>query len=57
MYLVEKYDGLSESLAFGQKLRYFTDKHGPKGGPHKMNFYYFQIQKWILQTVRAEKVD
>ena len=22
-----------------------------------MNFDYFQIQKWILQTVRAEKVD
>ena len=23
----------------------------------KMNFDYFQIQKWMLQTVRAEKVD
>ena len=23
----------------------------------KMNFAYFQIQKWILQTVRLEKVD
>ena len=23
----------------------------------KMNFEYFQIQKWILQTVRLEKVD
>ena len=23
----------------------------------KMNFEYFQIQKWILQTVRVEKVD
>ena len=22
-----------------------------------MNFDYFQIQKWMLQTVRAEKVD
>ena len=22
-----------------------------------MNFEYFQIQKWILQTVRVEKVD
>ena len=22
-----------------------------------MNFEYFQIQKWILQTVRSEKVD
>ena len=27
-------------------------------GDHmKMNFDYFQIQKWMLQTVRAEKVD
>ena len=23
----------------------------------KMNFDYFQIQKWMLQTVRAENVD
>ena len=23
----------------------------------KMNFVYFQIQKWILQTVRSENVD
>ena len=23
----------------------------------KMNFDFFQIQKWMLQTVRAEKVD
>ena len=23
----------------------------------KMNFEYFQIQEWILQTVRSEKVD
>ena len=23
----------------------------------KINFDYFQIQKWMLQTVRAEKVD
>ena len=23
----------------------------------KMNFEYFQSQKWILQTVRLEKVD
>ena len=23
----------------------------------KMNFDHFQIQKWMLQTVRAEKVD
>ena len=23
----------------------------------KKNFEYFQIQKWILQTVRSEKID
>ena len=23
----------------------------------KINFDYFQIHKWMLQTVRAEKVD
>ena len=23
----------------------------------KMNFEYFQIQKWILQIVRVEKLD
>ena len=23
----------------------------------KMNFDYFQIKKWMLQTVRSEKVD
>ena len=29
-----------------------------KGGDHmKMNFEHFQIQKWMLQTVRVEKVD
>ena len=28
-----------------------------KGDNIEMNFDYFQIQKWMLQTVRAEKVD
>ena len=37
------YGELSESVAFGQKL--------------KMKFQFFQIRKWILQTVRVEKVD
>ena len=27
-------------------------------GDHlKMNFDYFQMKKWMLQTVRAEKID
>ena len=28
-----------------------------KGEQSKINFDYFQIQKWMLQTVRAEKLD
>ena len=28
-----------------------------RGDHMKMNFDYFQIQKWMLQTVRAGKVD
>ena len=28
-----------------------------KGDHMKMNFDYFQTQKWMLQTVRTEKVD
>ena len=36
---------VTSAVAFGQKCRYFTDKNGPKGGPHEKNFEYFQIQK------------
>ena len=39
------------------KLRYFTDQNGRKEDPVKMNFGNFQIQKWVSQTVRAQKVD
>ena len=28
-----------------------------KGDRMKINFEYFQIQKWMSQIVRAEKVD
>ena len=28
-----------------------------RGDHIKMNFEYFQIQKWILQNVRSEKLD
>ena len=44
-YYLEKYDELSELVAFGQKLRYFTDENGPRGYHVKMNFEYFQILK------------
>ena len=39
------------------KFRYFADQNGWKEDPMKMNFGNFQIQKWISQTVRAQKVD
>ena len=39
------YDEMSESVAFGQKLRYFTDQNGSKEDHMKMNFGCFQIQK------------
>ena len=38
VYFLETYDELSELLAFGQKLRYFTDQTGPKGGPKENEF-------------------
>ena len=38
VYFLEKYDELSELVAFGPKLRYFTDQNGAKGGPHKNDF-------------------
>ena len=44
-YFLEKYDELSESVAFGQNLRYFAGQNGPKGGHKKINFDFFQIQK------------
>ena len=39
VYFVEKYDELSQSVASGQKLRYFTDQNGPKGGPYENEFW------------------
>ena len=39
------------------KFRYFADQNGRKEDPMKMNFANFEIQKWISQTVRAQKVD
>ena len=38
-------------------MTYFTHQNGPKGGIHENEFWLFQIQKWILQTVWAEKAD
>ena len=44
VYFLERCDKLSESVAFGQKLRYFTDQNRPRGDHLKMNFGYFQTQ-------------
>ena len=42
--------------SFFPKLRYFT-RMDQRRDHVKVNFDYFQIQKWMLQTVRAEKVE
>ena len=39
------------------KFRYFADQNGSKGDSMQMNFDNFQIQKWISQIDRAQKVD
>ena len=38
---LEKYDELYELVAFGQKLRYFPEQNGPKGGPYENEFWVF----------------
>ena len=42
-------------IGFFSILRYFTEKDGRLVKNRKMNFDYFQIQNWILKTVRVEK--
>ena len=51
-------------VAFGPKLRYFTDQNGPKEGLHENEFWVFSNSEWILKmnknmniTSRSEKVD
>ena len=40
------------------KIEYFIDQNGPNVGDRmKINFDYFQMRKWMLQTATAEKVD
>ena len=38
-------------------FRYFADQNEWQKNPMKINFDNFQIQKWISQTVRAQKAD
>ena len=48
---------MSELVAFAQNWVILQIRMDQRGDHIKMNFDYFQIKKWILQTVRAEKVD
>ena len=52
-----KHQGVYFIGSFWRRLRSFADQNGPKGDHMKMNFDYFQIQKWILRIARVEKVD
>ena len=40
-----------------QNSSIFQTRMNQMGDPMKMNFDIFQMQKWISQTVRAQKVD
>ena len=52
--LLEKYDRLSESVVF-PKIGVLQTKMVQRNNM-KMNFEYFRIQNWMLQTVRAENL-
>ena len=55
--LSKKFDGLSESVALVQNWGILQTRINQRGDQMKVNFDYFQTQKWMLQTVRAEEVD
>ena len=38
VYFLKKYDQLSESVVFSQKLRYFTEQNGPNWESHANEF-------------------
>ena len=54
---LEKCDELSKLVAFAQNWGILQTRMDQRGEHMKMNFDYFQIPKWMLQTVRVEKVD
>ena len=56
-YVPEKYDGLSKSAAFAQIWNILQTRVDQRGDRLKMDFDYFQIQNWMLQTWREKKVD
>ena len=49
---------LSELLAFAQNWGILQTRMDQRGGPHQNKFWLLlNKKKWMLQTVRAEKVD
>ena len=59
IYTFPELNGKNSGLtAFTSKIQVFCrPEWTEEGDPMKMNFDIFQIQKWILQTVRAQKRD
>ena len=51
------YDGFFELVALAQNWSILQARKDLREDQFKINFDYFQIQKWMLQTVRVEKVD
>ena len=56
LYFQEKFDVLSKSVAIGE-IEVFYRPEWTEVINLKMNLKYFQIQKWMLEADRAEKVD
>ena len=56
LYFLEKFDELSKSVAF-EEIEVFYRSEWTEVMNLKMNLKYFQIQKWMLQPDRVEKVD
>ena len=56
VYCLEKCDELSESVAFGQKLKYSTDQNEPTWGPHENGFWSTSNSEMNI-TRKFEKVD
>ena len=57
MQFLENYDGLSESVAFAQNAAILQIRMDLRRDHIIIDFEYFQIQKGMLQTVRADKAD
>ena len=54
--LIER-DKILISQLTPSKFNYLADQNEWKEDPIKTNFDNFQMQKWILQTIKAQKVE